>query len=637
MKSSRSLVLFSIFILISVFNSNITLAKSDKSDAWKERFRIKGMFAPMVAKGNPQVGMVVSNVQTDTFQLYKWDVASGEIKPVTNDPAGFYGGGFISADGKHIFYLQDEGGNEIGQIYAVPIDGGEPFCITPDATPFTLRGTDVSKDGRLIALNPINQDGFQIMLIDCLADGTFGKPRIIFKDQYETWLCLLSADGKYVAAQSTAQAKGMRKYSAIVLETDSGDKVAELSDGVDASIEPITFIPVNGDYRIVATTTKSGFRKPMIWNPITGERTDLSFPELEGDVRPVDWSPDGSKILLSNLNRAIQNLYIYRVDDGSLVKLQHPPGSFGPYGGEWGGVGYFVSNDEIFVNWEDAANPTTLISLNANTGERIRTVLETSKVPEGKPFKSVTFKSSDGTEIQGWLGLPDGEGPFPTLLSVHGGPAVATTDSFDPGAQAFMDNGFAILSINYRGSATFGVAFREKIWGDIGHWELVDMIAARQWLIDSKIAEPDKIILAGGSYGGYLTLWGLTQAPDLWAGGIAYVAIADWKMSYEDASDALKAAMGGWFTTTPDKDPEKFRKSSPLTYIENLKKPLIIFQGENDSRTPARQMRAFIEQAQKLGKPVEIYWYDAGHGGMDTELSIEYQEKSMEFAKKLTE
>ena len=101
------------------------------------------------------------------------------------------------------------------------------------------------------------------------------------------------------------------------------------------------------------------------------------------------------------------------------------------------------------------------------------------------------------------------------------------SDNFDASSQAWHDHGFAFLTVNYRGSTGFGREFQEQINGDVGHWELEDMLAARRWLIEQGIAHPDRILLEGGSYGGFLTVWALSQAPDLWAGGVAPVAIVD--------------------------------------------------------------------------------------------------------------
>src|SRR6202008_3222094 len=140
------------------------------------------------------------------------------------------------------------------------------------------------------------------------------------------------------------------------------------------------------------------------------------------------------------------------------------------------------------------------IGLAPATGRQPRTILASGEVPPGRSLRSVAFPSADGTIIQAWLGLPDGEPPFPVVLQTHGGPTAATFPTFSPDAQAFLDHGFAFLSVNYRGSTTFGKEFEQAIWGRLGELEIQDMAAGREWLIGAGVAKPDKILLNGWSY-----------------------------------------------------------------------------------------------------------------------------------------
>jgi hypothetical protein len=128
----------------------------------------------------------------------------------------------------------------------------------------------------------------------------------------------------------------------------------------------------------------------------------------------------------------------------------------------------------------------------------------------------------------------------PRRSRMHGGPEDVMMDRFSPGAQAWLDHSFAFLTLNYRSSVTFGRAFREQIWGNLGHWEVEDMVAARAWLIDRGIARPNQVFLTGWSYGGYLTLQAMGTQPELWAGGMAGIAVADWAIAHEDTNENLR-------------------------------------------------------------------------------------------------
>jgi dipeptidyl aminopeptidase/acylaminoacyl peptidase len=230
--------------------------------------------------------------------------------------------------------------------------------------------------------------------------------------------------------------------------------------------------------------------------------------------------------------------------------------------------------------------------------------------------------------------VPDGAGPFPTILYAHGGPEDVESDVFFPTAQAWLDHGYAFLSVNYRGSTTFGRAFQQQIWGDLGHWELEDLVAARAWLVDKGIARPDQVFLSGWSYGGYLTLLALGKRPDLWVGGLAGIAIADFAMLYEDSSDAIKGYCAAIFGGTPADKPEQYAQSSPMTYADRIRAPLLIIQGRNDTRTPARQIERFAARLRDLGKTVEVHWYEAGHvgAGTDVERAIAHHERMLRYA-----
>jgi len=163
------------------------------------------------------------------------------------------------------------------------------------------------------------------------------------------------------------------------------------------------------------------------------------------------------------------------------------------------------------------------------------------------------------------------------------------------------------------------------------------MVAARDWLIREGIAPPDQIFLSGWSYGGYNTLMALGKRPDLWAGGMAGIAIADWAALYEDSADTLKGYEVAIFGGTAQEKPVQYAASSPITYAENVRAPLFIIQGRNDTRTPARNMELYEARLKALGKPVEVHWFYAGHTGAGVEHAIEHQELFLRFAYRVLE
>lgn len=588
--------------------------------SWKQRFR-RVTTRTQIAKANPQRGLAASN-RTGVSQLYAWDVATGELRQLT-DRAGGVPGGVIAPDARWIFYLDDQQGNEIGHWVRVPFAGGPPEDITPELPPYASWGLSLNRTSSVIGVSVANDNGFQLYALPVEADDTIGEPQALFQTNKLMLGPALSYDGS-VAVVAVPQGTGGLHFKLVALDLRSGAHLAELSDGADTSVEMKMFAQLPDDMRMLGTSNRSGNSRPLLWNPRTGERADLLLPGVEGEVQPEDWSADGQHILLCQYRQAVQQLYLYNVLDNTARKLEHPRGVFE-------GV-YFGPDGQIFAHWQDATHPPQLIALDAQTGKLLRTVLSPGEVPPSRPWRSMTFPSTDGTPIQGWLALPEGDGPFPTILDTHGGPTAVMMEYYSAGAQAWLDHGYAFATINYRGSTTFGREFEQQIWGDVGHWEVEDMVAAQRWLVDQGISAPDQILLTGWSYGGYLTLQALGKRPELWAGGLAGIAIADWAIQYEDSAETLKGYLLALLGGTPDEKPEVYAAASPITYVERVQAPVLVIQGSNDSRCPPRPMRMYEARMKELGKQIEVHWFDAGHGLYVVDQAIQHQELMLEFA-----
>lgn len=584
---------------------------------WRQRFRATDIAWAVIAQQNPNHGLVCTN-KDGIYQLYAWDIPSNELTQITHQPAGLWLG-IISPDGNHVYYMRDEGGNEIGHFVKVPFSGGEAQDISPNLPPYSSFTIFQSRAGNALGFIAAGQDGFKVYV-----KSNDGEPKLLHHSESIISEPVFSSDGKILALRSSERTKSL-DTSLVAFNVDTGEQVNELWDE-NASIENPIFSPVNGDGRLVCTSSRSGFERPLIWDTSTGERTSLQMDEFPGSILPHAWSDDSEQILLCQIYQAQYQLYRYEVGTHTVTKLEHPIGTVGGF------FGAYFAGQEIWVTWEDAANPSSLIALDSKTGRKTRTILNAGDRPQGKPFKSILFVTENGDTIQGWLAIPDGNGPFPTILHTHGGPTAVMSSLFAPGAQCWLDHGFAFFSVNYHGSTTFGKEFEKSIWGNLGDLEVQDMTAAYKWLVENKIAMPDAVLLTGGSYGGYLTLQAIGRQPQHWAGGMAQIAIADWKTMYEDEAESLRGYQRALFGGAPDEVPEATQKSSPITYAEQIKVPIMVIQGENDTRCPARQMKVYEEKLKSLGKQIEVHWFNAGHGSLDQEQQIQHQEKMLNFA-----
>jgi pimeloyl-ACP methyl ester carboxylesterase len=592
----------------------------DNSAPWKERFREPVITSTQIARLAPTRGLVTSN-RSGIYQPYTWDVPTGELRQLTDRFEGLLYR-VISPDGRHVYCFADTKGNEIGHFIRIPFEGGEAEDVTLDMPPYPTFGLGLSGQGNLLAFTTAVANEYQVYAVDIGPSDAVAPPRLICRSKNLILPPHLSYDGRIAVVALASRSKLL--FGLLALDTGSGEQLAELREETESRVDAIRFAPLAGDFRVACTTNRSGLQRPLIWNPSSGERVDLSVHDLEGEITPVDWSADGQQLLLWQIYQAVDQFYLYDIASGAIAKLHFPSGAYNRV--------YFAPNGEVFAEWQNSTHPQQLIALRNKSATQPRVVLSAGEVPQSHPWESVMFTSSDGQEIQGWLGLSDGDGPFPTILHMHGGPESVMTEVFSPMSQCWLDHGFAYLTINYRGSATFGREFLEKIWDNLGYWEVEDMVAARAWLVDQGIAKPDQVFLTGWSYGGYLTLQALGTHPALWAGGMAGVAVADCAIAHVDTTDTLRSVRVLRFGGTPEEVPERYAASSPITYAEKVKAPILIMQGRNDTRTPPRSIEMYENKMKSLGKDIEVYWFDAGHGSLSVKQNIEFQELMLRFA-----
>jgi dipeptidyl aminopeptidase/acylaminoacyl peptidase len=224
--------------------------------------------------------------------------------------------------------------------------------------------------------------------------------------------------------------------------------------------------------------------------------------------------------------------------------------------------------------------------------------------------------------VQVWLGVPAGRAPIGTVLEVHGGPNLVAIDAYNPSAQAWIEAGFAYASLNYRGSVTFGQAFREGFWGSGGDREIEDVEAAVGWLQSQGLGDPARTFITGASFGGHLTLLSLGRLPDRFAGGLAQVAVADWVAAIAAMNPAVRSV---WTTWVP---PEMVARYSALSYVDDVRASVWINQGALDTRTPIVGVQRFVDRLREVGGDVVLDVFDGGHEPTGLRL-LEHEQRRM--------
>jgi dipeptidyl aminopeptidase/acylaminoacyl peptidase len=234
------------------------------------------------------------------------------------------------------------------------------------------------------------------------------------------------------------------------------------------------------------------------------------------------------------------------------------------------------------------------------------------------PMRAIEIQSRDGLSLPSYLTVPvgsDGQ-KLPLILNVHGGPWVRDHWGYHPEAQWMANRGYAVLQVNYRGSTGFGKKFLhagDREWAAKMHDDLLD---AMQWAIDEGIADPDKVAIYGGSYGGYAALVGATFTPDVFCCAVDIVGpsnletlLSSFPPYWEPLRKMFETRVG------PADDPEFLKSRSPLYKADQIRIPLLIAQGANDPRVKQAEAEQIVEAARKNGKDVQYMLFeDEGHG-----------------------
>lgn len=589
---------------------------TDQAPAWQRRFRAPRVSLPEWAEEAPDRSLFVSNA-TGTYELYAWDRASGEQRQVTDRPNGTTDG-TLSPDGAWIWWFADTDGDEFGVWMRQPFAGGADEPAVPGLDPSYPAGLAIGRDGTVLVGRSTDEDGSTVHLVRPGA----AAPVEIYRHRESAGVGDLSHDGSLIAVEHTEHGDAM--HSALrVLRSSDASVLAELDDTKGGTEElglaVLGFAPVAGDGRLLVGHQRRGRWEPMIWDVAAGTETDLRL-DLPGDVS-AEWYPDGSGLLIVHSFEARSELWRYEIATGALVRVETPAGSVSSATARPDGSVEYL--------WSSAAEPPVVRSTAGGV------VLDPPgpKAPPSVPVEDVWVEGPGG-RVHALVQRPAGEGPFPTVFEVHGGPTWHDSDAFASGPAAWVDHGYAVVRVNYRGSTGYGREWTDALKHRVGLIELEDIDAVRAWAVASGLADPSRLVLSGGSWGGYLTLLGLGTQPEAWAVGLAAVPVADYVAAYEDEMEALKALDRTLLGGSPDEVPERYAASSPLTYVDAVKAPVHISAGVNDPRCPIRQIDNYIDRLEAGGAVHEVYRYDAGHGSLVVEERIKQVGLDLAFAAK---
>ncbi|MHC9538649.1 MAG: prolyl oligopeptidase family serine peptidase [Vulcanimicrobiota bacterium] len=542
-----------------------------------------------------------------------------------------------SSDGRWIAFLSDRPGEKSGeectQLWVLPASGGEARQLTDEKEDVT--DFDWMPDGRSLLY---------------LAGESFTEPLKSFREKE-----------KEKKIDGTVEDREKHNIAIHKVETESGD-VSILHHG-DYGIEEIRVSPdgkwaaftsnrtgdpddealrdiwlLSLDKKTVRVlTTREGRESEIAWSPdsrtvafsgysmplldfsrkdifladiSTGAVKDLTGPS-DISVLEYCWPRQGSGIYWSGEKGVYTPIYRTSVSDGTVTMVTSPAVNCGNFDVDVSGFGLRV----IAVN-EDGKSAPELCELSGKTLKPLTDLNAWMKDKKTARQDVVRWKAGDGKEIEGVLTYPVDykEGKrYPLIVVVHGGPygrAVNTLQDRDN--QPLAASGYAVFVPNYRGSAGYGEAFSTEIRGDIMKKEFSDVMSGIDSLISKGTADPERLGITGGSYGGYMTNWAVTQTDRFKAGVSLYgifSLIGD--MCNSKIPTFEKDYIGGWYWEAP----ELYLKSSPFYHAAKINTPVLILHGDDDDNTFLSNSQELYTTLKKMGKTVEFVHYPReGHG-----------------------
>lgn len=576
---------------------------------WEQRIRAAqlvpfSLISPAVdwAREASHRGVLLST-RSGRAEVYTFDASRlpASLRQVTDRPQGSMGGA-ISSDGEYVLWFDDHGGDEVGRWVREPFDGPqEAGSIVLAAALPAAYNAGVIAGPRRTFLGQLTDDGLQLVVAD--GDGT-ASVIAAFPEPGE--LVDVSRDQTLGLVAFAPDGDWLHPGARVVSLTD-GSVVAELVDHGRA-LSPVGFSPGGGDPRVLLSHERTDRNGLLLWNHEAGTDEPLPVP-LPGDLSGQWWSSDAA-LLVTSAEAGRHTLHRYELVNRTITPVPTPRGTVhAAFPHDDGRVSTLVSS---------AATPPSLV----RTGDGPIVNLEATPPPPSVPAIDV-YAEGPGGQVHALLMHPnDSTGSLATVFLVHGGPTAQDLDAFNNTAAALVDAGYAVVRVNYRGSTGYGASWRDALHRRLGFTELEDVAAIRSELERSGVIDSSRVGIAGGSWGGYVTLFALGVEPDRWQCGAAMVPLADWFVAHEDQPAFMtsydNSLMGGTIQELPD----DYRVASPMTYVDNVRAPVFITAGANDPRCPPRQTDGYVERLRERGHDVAYERWDSGHGLHDMAAKV---------------
>jgi dipeptidyl aminopeptidase/acylaminoacyl peptidase len=557
----------------------------------------------------------------------------------------------FSPDGKWVSFISNISGAP--QVWLVPTEGGYPRMVTSGDDPVVEAQWSPASDWIGIAIAPGGGLNTQVYVVK--PDGT-GMRLLTKGGEDNNALDAWTEDGKQIAIDSSRDDPASRDSFMVDLATGNVRLVAK-----NPGVGDISSISRDGKRALLSRLRSRGDNNLYLLDVAAGKDTLITKHEgvalFSGDIAPdgaaayiatnkdrdlfafgrikfaADGTPGNIEVLAERQDGELEGIrlnkqgtmaaLVWNIKGRSelsfydLVQNKQIPGPKLP--GELVGGGVFSKDgSKMALVVAGAAQPTDIWIMDMKTRQfRQLTFSPHAGIDLAALVRPelVTFKSFDGLELSGWLYKPKNQnGPGPYVISFHGGPEGQERAPFRGDYQALLTQGIGVFAPNVRGSSGFGKKFVNLDNGELRVNGVKDIKACVNYLVNNRLADPKRIGITGGSYGGYMTMAGLTEYPDLFAAGVDLFGIVNF-ITFFQHTQPWMAAISKVEYGDPDKQKEMLDKLSPIYKLDRIKAATMVQHGANDTNVPVIEAEQIVKTLKDRGVPVEyILFPDEGHG-----------------------
>src|SRR5258706_2763061 len=590
----------------------------------EELCRLPTFFLPSISWSGDQIAFYWD--KTGGMELHVMALATKQIRQVSHGevPTALRAGFAWDRADKTIVFAKDSGGNEQHDLYAIDVATSAVTQLTKDPTAQEYV-VQFSPDDKWISVltnkrHPAAPDKpGQLNLWKMRRDGSDYAPLTRFACPVVggEW----SPDGAPLVFATNENVADLKTLDVYLTGADGSGTRKILSVKAGSQDTASDWHP--DGKRLAVTSDASGTPRAGILDLGTGQVGWLGKAGVE--EHSGKFSDDGKWLVaLRNFESQVRPV-LYDVATGAARELQLDPGLSVV-------VGFYDDDKRLLIGYQSETRKNELASYDLRN-DKLETLLpaDYGSIDRGVFVKGehVYYPTFDGKQIPAIVYKPRdiaaGE-RIPAIVHVHGGPTAQWFRGFDPFAQFLADRGFVVIEPNIRGSTGYGVAFRDDALKDWGGKDLEDVAAAADYLKTLPYVDGSRLVVFGGSYGGFMTFIAATKKPDIWRAAVAWVGISDLHKLYVKSMEHFK-----YYFRTQMGDPEKdfalWRDRSAIEFADKLKAKLLMVHGVNDPRCPVEQSQVFRDRLIELGrKEGEDFEYveltDEGHGSSDIQPKI---------------